>query len=184
VAPRTATAHESSLERVRDNFRRPPVRRPDLTCPNRISYTEYVKTHIRVEDAEGIALFLYVGNSGPTVATNVRVTFHPALRLPDSTGQADTAMTSLARPIASLTPGKTLRRNLGASHVQLGGATTTQHHVAVRASKPFGELAPLEYPINLADTRDSILEGRGSLHGLTRTVTDASKEIESAINAH
>lgn len=122
-------------------------------------------------------LVLVVGNSGPTVATDVRVTFSPPLR-----GQLETeaAVTRLAGGISSLPPGRTLAWALGSGLALVEGAGDTAHRCTVNATGPFGPLAPLEYWISLRDLADAQSAPNGTLYGVTSAIKDLSRTIGRA----
>src|SRR5215211_5950442 len=66
---------------------------------------------IRDDDGQGQVLLL--GNSGPSIARDVKVTFDPA---PPSTLDIKPILEALRQGIASLPPGRTMQWGLGAAH--------------------------------------------------------------------
>lgn len=69
----------------------------------------YVWVDVRPDDATSVTLNLVIGNSGPTVATNVRVMIDPRLpAIEQLEDRAQTAQDLLAGGIKSLPPGRTL----------------------------------------------------------------------------
>ena len=67
---------------------------------------------IRGDDGQGQALVLLLGNSGPSIARNVKVIFDPA---PPSTLDIKPILEILKQGIASLPPGRTMQWALGAA---------------------------------------------------------------------
>ena len=68
---------------------------------------------IRGDDGQAQALVMLLGNSGPSIARNVKVTLDPA---PPSTLDIKPILKILKQGIASLPPGRTMQRALGAAH--------------------------------------------------------------------
>jgi hypothetical protein len=69
----------------------------------------YVWIDVRPDDVTGVLLNLVIGNSGPTIAQNVRAKIDPPLKAIDQLkDRAETAQDLLARGISSLPPGRTL----------------------------------------------------------------------------
>ena len=74
----------------------------------------YVWADVRPDDEIGQQLLLAVGNSGPTVATNVRVKVDPPLpTIDDPGGRASAALARLADGLQSLPTGLTLTWSVG-----------------------------------------------------------------------
>lgn len=69
----------------------------------------YVWVDVRPDSETGTLLNLVIGNSGPTVATNVRITVDPPLPTIDQlAGRAEAAQGRLADGISSFAPGRLL----------------------------------------------------------------------------
>jgi len=68
---------------------------------------------IRGDDWQGQALVLLLGNSGPSIARNVKVILDPA---PPSTLDIKPILEILRQGITSLPPGRTMQWALGAAH--------------------------------------------------------------------
>lgn len=149
---------------------------------NRTAAQPYVWADVRVSDYQGHFLALVVGNNGPTVATDVRVTFDPPLPSADKAApMAEAAMARLAAGMQSLAPGKVLLWPLGASEKILGDDRAQPHTVTVEARGPHGPVETLTYVIDLADFRESADQPGGSLHLVTKAIrelADATKKRE------
>jgi hypothetical protein len=140
----------------------------------------YVWADVQINDSTGHFLCVVVGNSGPTVATDVRVTFTPPLPLVKPVQHfTGPAMTRLARGIGSLAPGKRLNWVLGASDELLREDTRQVHRVTINCTGPFGPLDPLIYDIDLSDIRESQDRPEGTLHLLTKAVGQVATEIKA-----
>lgn len=131
AAPAAGTAAQSQAASAREQTRIQRQLRIDAAQP-------YVWVGIRPSDEHGQLLMLYVGNSGPTVATDVRVTFDPPLQFPIKPSRHEEAAAQLARGIRSLPPGRTMQWHLGVSHDQIPSAEPDGYHVRITTSGPFG----------------------------------------------
>ncbi|WP_299449636.1 hypothetical protein [uncultured Serinicoccus sp.] len=139
----------------------------------------YVWADVRADDTQGHWLQLMVGNSGPTVAENVRVVFDPPLPFEDRVDSlTGTALQRMQTGMSSLAPGHNLAWVLGASANLLESETAQVHSVTIEADGPFGPIPTLEYAINLADFRESQDRPAGTLHKLTRAVEGITAELK------
>lgn len=68
---------------------------------------------IRADEPTGQALVLLVGNSGPSVARNVQVTFDPPVTAKQTDMQP--LLDTLRQGISAIAPGRTLQWTLGAA---------------------------------------------------------------------
>ena len=138
---------------------------------------------LRPDDQQAQSMTLLVGNSGPTVATNVVVTFDPPLRdtprLKEPSGMAGEAEERLNAGLASLPPGRTLRWWIGQPHMvfEENRGAPLSYMVTINADGPFGRLEPLTYTIDLNDYRKIWATPAGTLHGVTRAVQELGKVI-------
>jgi len=145
----------------------------------------YVWVDIRPDDQKGGLLLLVVGNSGPTVATNVVVEFDPPLRdapLPKEVA-AQLGEQRLNAGLASLPPGRIVYWSLGAAFAPFNiNGFPMSYAVEITATGPFGSLEPLSYNINLDDMRNHLVSAApGTLYGVTHSIDqlgEAVKKIE------
>lgn len=139
----------------------------------------YVWVDIRPDDAQGTLLNLVIGNSGPTVAENVRVVVDPSLPMIEHFGErVGLAQTRLAEGIRSLAPGRTLVWRLGQAFKLLGGEGPLAHTFTVTADGPFGPVPEVTYVVDISELRGAADQPAGSLHELTRTVKDVVKRLD------
>jgi hypothetical protein len=89
---------------------------------------------IRGDDGQGQALALLLGNSGPSIARSVKVTFDPA---PPSTLDIKPILEILKQGIASLAPGRTMQWALGAADNTSDWDGQTAYRVRIEAEGPF-----------------------------------------------
>ena len=123
----------------------------------------YVWVDIRPDDEDGEMLLLIVGNSGPTMARNIRVSFLPPLPTGDAALESAVAQQRLSVGLASLAPGRQLAWALGSSHLVSDNDDWSDHAMTVLADGPFGPLDPLKYTFSIKD----ILDTRDNLAGNT-----------------
>ncbi|MGX7680093.1 hypothetical protein ACSMXN_14470 [Jatrophihabitans sp. DSM 45814] len=124
----------------------------------------YVWVDVRPDDEEGGLILLIVGNSGPTVATNIKVVLDPPLPTGDRSLEASEAQAQLAQGIQSLPPGRILNWAVGVGFDLAPASVGVVHKATVTAEGPFGPLVPLEYPISLADLLNTRMARPGTLN--------------------
>jgi hypothetical protein len=137
----------------------------------------YVWIDIRPSDEHAQLLVLYLGNSGPTVATDVRVTFDPAIQLG---GRHVEATEQLTRGILALPPGRVMHWQLGVSNQQVPAASPDGYLVRITGDGPFGPLDPLEYLLDVAAFGFTLGTASGTLHGVAVAI---EKGVDKLINA-
>lgn len=137
----------------------------------------YVWIDVRPDDVTGVLLNLVIGNSGPTIAQNVRATIDPPLEAIDQLkDRTETAQELLAQGISSLPPGRTLVWPLGQGFNILKGNSPKKHTVIVTADGPFGPVPPLTYVLDLMDWKGHMHRPAGSLYLLTKAVENLTVE--------
>jgi hypothetical protein len=139
----------------------------------------YVWADVRTEDEHGVVLMLVVGNSGPTVATDVKVRIEPPLPTIDQLKETRAAQARLAEGFRSLPPGRTLAWWLGQGWNIVAKEGPQMHRITISANGPFGPIPELSYDVDLAEFRDQEMTPRGSLNGLTKAVNELAKKITS-----
>lgn len=138
----------------------------------------YVWADVRPDDATGVLLNLVVGNSGPTVATRVRVAIDPPLPfIGELRGRAEPAQRRLAEGISSLPPGRSLTWPLGQGFNLIKDDGPQAHTFTVTAEGPFGAVPPLTYTVDLADYRGAMHRPSGNLHVLSQAITELAGKI-------
>jgi len=136
----------------------------------------YVWVDIRPDDEDGEILLLVVGNSGPTMARNIRVSFLPALPTGDAALESAIAQQRLSVGLASLAPGRQLAWALGASHQVSDNDDWSDHAMTVLADGPFGPLDQLECTFSIKDILDTRITSQGTLRGVTRAIKQATSQ--------
>lgn len=139
---------------------------------------------------QGNVLHVVVGNSGPTVARNVRVTFDPPL--PSSEQKSDLVQSVqqvLANGLRSLAPNRVIRWSLGAASDMLASEEPQVRLVRVEGEGPNGPLPILEMQIDISEWRQardapdgSLHHVRGEIKGLTNAVNGVNKTMRRAVN--
>ena len=139
---------------------------------------------IRGDDGQGQALVLLLGNSGPSIARNVKVTFDPA---PPATLDIKPILQILKQGITSLPPGRTMQWALGGAARNTNGWDPHKaYRVRIDAEGPFGAIEPLEYVISVDDLNGSRAAPPGNLHAVAaelREMTKATKELNEIIRS-
>ena len=138
---------------------------------------------IRGDDGPGQALVLLLGNSGPSIARNLKVIFDPA---PPATLEIKPVLEILKQGIASLAPGRTMQWALGAAHNSSDWDAHEAYRVRIEAEGPFGLIEPLEYVISVDDLHGSRAAPPGNLHAVAvelREMTKATKELNEIIRS-
>lgn len=172
AAERSADAADRSAQAAEDQTRIQRQLRIDAAQP-------YVWVDLRPDEKSGQLIKLVLGNAGPTVATDVTVTFDPPLTPSGPLGkQVEDGQKRLSRGIASLTPGRIIAWSVGPSWEVIAAGDPNIYTVTVRGTGPFGALPALTYVINLEDLRHSSATPLGTLHGLTEAVKELEKKIK------
>lgn len=138
----------------------------------------YVWADVQPDLKQGTLLRIVVGNEGPTVATNIRVTFSPPLATPANyPGAIEAAQKVLAEGVKSLAPGRRLEWSAGVGYEVLAGDAPIRHTVTVSAEGPHGPLAPLTYDLDLADWRRVSDSPDGSLHLVRKSIEELGSKL-------
>jgi hypothetical protein len=119
----------------------------------------YVWADLQPDDAQGSLVRLVVGNSGPTIATNVRVEIDPPLQaIPGMEERAEAATRALATGFRSLGPGRVHAWSLGMAWdlIRTDGPV---HTFTVYADGPFGPVPPLSYVVDLSQWQQTTSAG-------------------------
>jgi hypothetical protein len=139
----------------------------------------YVWADIRPDDSTGTLLNLVIGNSGPTVARNVRVVSEPALPTIDPLREdVEDLEARLAEGIQSLAPGRSMSWALGQGFNLIGEDGRQIHILTITAEGPFGPIPPLSYAVDISDWRNVLDRPSGSLHQLASAVKELTKEVK------
>jgi len=124
----------------------------------------YIWLDVREDDSQGVLLDLVIGNSGPTVATNVRVRIDPPFPVQPQIEESAIAQQQLADGIRSLAPGAMIRWHLGVGHNLIRSQGQQPHEISITADGPFGPIDELTYVIDLANLRGQPVRPQGNLH--------------------
>jgi hypothetical protein len=138
---------------------------------------------VRGDDGQGQGLVLLLGNSGPSIARNVKVVFDPA---PAATLDIKPILEILKQGVASLPPGRTMQWTLGAAQNASDSNAHNAYRVRIEADGPFGLIEPLEYVISVDDLHGSRAAPPGNLHAVAaelHEMTRATKELTEIIRS-
>jgi hypothetical protein len=137
----------------------------------------YVWADVRPDETTGTLLNLVIGNSGPTIATFVRVRIDPPLPAIDELKErAEAAQAWLAEGIRSIAPGRTYTWPLGQGFNLLNGSGPLTHTFTIDANGPFGPLPATTHLVDLADMRGT-LDRPSSLYQLTKAVENLTQTL-------
>lgn len=145
----------------------------------------YVWADIQPDMQQGTLMQVVVGNNGPTVARNVRVTFDPPL--PAGQRQSDkieSVQRVLASGLRSLAPKRVIQWTLGAGFDLLSSEEPQVRTVRVEGDGPHGPLPVLEVQIDISEWRQAKDAPDGSLHhvrGAIKDLTEAVGGVEKAM---
>jgi hypothetical protein len=138
---------------------------------------------IRPDDTTAASLILLVGNSGPTVETDVVVTFDPPLHTAAWVDNyAFRGEERLNAGLSSLPPDRTLSWLIAVLPVRKlfqPGVPAPSYSVTIKANGPFGALEPLSYTIDLGDIENNQRTASGTLYGITRAVQDLEQSARN-----
>lgn len=147
------------------------------------SMQPYVWVDIRPREEDGQFLVLVVGNSGPTVATDVRI--HVDRDVPHAHRHSEQLQRTLDRfnaGHASLPPGRSHSWGLGTAVEVLDDPDMDRRiTVTIDANGPYGPVEPLKYRIDLNDWRETSVQARGSLYRVEKAVQSMEKALVKAI---
>lgn len=139
----------------------------------------YVWADVRPDAEEGILLNLVVGNTGPTVARNVRVEIDPLLPTIEELKGSAAAIDRLATGISSLPPGRIHTWLLGQGFNLLFENHGPQRHTfTIYADGPFGPVPPISYVIDLADWRGQVARATGSLNQISKAIDGLARKVD------
>lgn len=141
----------------------------------------YVWADIQPDMKQGTILDLVIGNTGPTVATDVKVTLDAPL--PQSTTVLEDSgplLQTLADGLRSLAPGRQIRWHLGTGPDLLGEDAPQPVCIRVEATGPHGPLPTLEVPVDASQWRMAKDAPDGSLHLVRKSIQDLTKSVDKA----
>lgn len=136
----------------------------------------YVSVDIRVDQVSGAWLDVVVENTGPTIATDVRIVFNPPLQ--------STMKETVTFPaqFSSLPPGRRMTWRLDSSHdlfADEDNGYPRSYAVRITAKGPFGSLQPLEYTLDLEDYLGSVARRHGTLKDVAKGIAELTKAIKA-----
>jgi len=137
----------------------------------------YIWVDVREDESQGMLLDLVIGNSGSTVATNIRARIDPPLPAHPQLEEGVKAQEQLAEGISSLPPAAMIRWHLGPGFSLIPPAGKQSHQITITADGPFGPIPQLTYVLDLANMRGQPIRPQGSLHLLTKAVERLSNRI-------
>lgn len=140
----------------------------------------YVWADVRPSKIHGSNLRLLVGNSGRTLARNVRLTVDK--QLPTQTSKAadllEDALRRFQEGHASIAPGREWSWSLGFGGALLGDKNEDLRFTfTINADGPFGPIPELSYSVDMNDWRGSTSEGEGSLALIRKSILELKTSV-------
>lgn len=120
------------------------------------------------------SLFILVGNTGMSVAHDVRVRIEPPLDGGEYFGEVANKVQSAARSgIASLTPGRTFEWRLGdAREILQSNLEVEQHEMVITWADARGDQRRDAFPIRMGDIWTTSIVQKGSLADVAKAIKD------------
>jgi hypothetical protein len=139
----------------------------------------YVWADVRIQSMNGLILEFVLGNSGTTVATDVKVTIDPPFLDTESqfTEYLATMHEKLAKGIASLTPGHQHAWMIADSRDLMNRDDLGPHVVRIDCRGPFGPVPTNEYVIDFRNFRETTARHTGDLRDVVRAIDKLTKEL-------
>ena len=142
------------------------------------SSAPYIWADVRLQSTNGWNLEFVVGNSGATVATNVRVAVDPPLpSTEDERSFLDAMHQRLGEGLSSLAPGRSLHWTLGGSADLVNRGGSLAHRVRIDCDGPHGPIPTSEYIIDMNDFRVSAARHTGSLVDVAKSIDKLAKKL-------
>jgi hypothetical protein len=136
---------------------------------------------ICADEVTGAGLVLLVGNSGPSIARHVKVTFDPPVKVKHADVQP--VLETLREGISAIAPGRTVQWNLGTARFTVDWDAPNVYRVRIEADGPLGAIEPLEYVISVDDLALSNPAATGNLLGVTTQLQDISRSARQLSEA-
>ncbi|MGY1826244.1 hypothetical protein [Blastococcus sp. SYSU DS0541] len=144
----------------------------------------YVYADFRVDLIQGALITVHLENRGPTVATNVRLTWQPELPGKHTVGGTTGDPSLPPRVLPSMPPGRVMIWTLGVAEKLLNDDTVPRDYlVTVKADGPFGPVEPLTYTLSLDDMHHTLAVPIGSLHKIERAIATSGKALDRIASA-
>jgi hypothetical protein len=173
IAAAAAWATFRQVQEAREQTRLQHQMRVDSVQP-------YIFADFRADKTQRALITVHLQNSGPTVGTNVRLTWKPELPTKHAIG-GDGVAGLPPCVLPSMPPGRVMTWMLGKADELLNDDTVPrQYVVTVEADGPFGPAEPLTYTLSLDDMMHVLAIPGGSLHRIERAIVDAATTIADA----
>jgi hypothetical protein len=141
------------------------------------SSAPYIWADVRLQSRNAWNLEFVIGNSGPTVASNVRVTIDPPLPSDHEGIYVDAMHRRISDGLSSLAPGRTLHWTIGPSAELVNRPEPLAHRVRIDCEGPHGSVPTSEYVMDLGDFRESVARHDGSLVDVAKAIDQLTKAL-------
>lgn len=150
----------------------------------------YIWVDIREDDVHTGVFHFVIGNSGPTVATNVRVlasqplpaagTSDPVVSEKQAARIRELERRLAEEGLASIAPGRVVRWALGIGEYIYAEKGRLVFKFTIHADGPFGPLEPLTYTVDMDDWKYMVVQPEGSLKAVERSISALTKQIRES----
>lgn len=136
----------------------------------------YVWADIRASKTNPGAAEFVIGNSGRSVATNVKV--RSSSPIPEFVGDDEPSLNErIAHGVSWIAPGRELVWPLGSAPEIFGDEPLAELLIEITANGPQGPIPPLTYTMRLADIRETSAAASGTLYQVRRSIDRLAKAV-------
>ena len=118
-----------------------------------------------------------MANEGPSVATDVHVTFEPPLQGTGDSTYLDQVQERLRSGLGSLAPGRRLQWTVDVAHRVFSEGLPLVYAVSITGEGPVGPMERLTYVVDLNDLRNAADSPSGSLHRVAERLKELTEVI-------
>lgn len=140
----------------------------------------YVWVDIMPSDAQASALLLTVCNEGPTVATNIQITFDPPPEVTDDRDRFNVILEQLAGGLSYLAPNKRLVWFFDVGTKFFNAETVKTTTISVNCDGPHGPCPTNSYTIRIDDIRTTLNAPNGSLRQIEKQLKELTSAVQSS----
>lgn len=132
----------------------------------------YIWVDFRLDSTQGELINLVLRNEGPTVASDVRISFTPPLQTAGVAGRLDSVQQLLRDGFQSMPPGREMIWSFAIGHVLFaeGSDAPMRYSVTIKANGPQGEVPPLSYVLDIEEFRNVSAPRHGTLNEVAKAI--------------
>lgn len=137
----------------------------------------YVWADIMPDSAQGSLLKVTVRNEGPTVATDIHVTFDSRLETVNDPDHTAKVQQQLREGLSYLAPNRQIEWSFDVGWQFFGSDLPQESIVEINCRGPFGNCEPNRYVVRPRDLLNSHDYPVGSLHRVTKQLENLTKSV-------